>query len=266
MEFRPGNPRVVHHAFIAVDPTEESHRTDLKDEGPGFGGMHLPPTGEVPHGQFFSWQPGKVPMGGDPSRAWPLQTNSWLVLQMHLQTTGKPETVQAEVGLYFAPGEGTDITYKVGLSSYALEIPAGATNFVAEDAFELPVDVEVLGILPHAHYLARRMHGLATKPDGTSLWLINIDRWDFNWQGEYWYEQPVALPAGTRVGMRFFYDNSTNNPANPSTPPRATDYGLSSTDEMAELWMIFRLKSEADRMKLNQAVVPVLAADVITYS
>lgn len=266
LEFRPGNARVVHHAFLAVDPTEASWREDLRDEEPGYPGMHLPRTGEVPQGQFFSWQPGKVPMGGDPARAWRLQSNSWMVVQVHMQTTGKPEQVQPEVGIYFADQPGTDITFKLGLSSYAIDIPAGVTNFVAEDGFELPVDVELLAILPHAHYLARTMHGLATLPDGSNRWLLNIGRWDFNWQGEYWYREPVQLPKGTRVGMRFFYDNSTNNPVNPFNPPQPVSYGLSSTDEMAELWMIFRLKSAEDQVRLSRAVLPKLAAEVVTYN
>ena len=266
LEFRPGNARVVHHAFLAVDATEESRRQDLLDVAPGYPGMHLPRTGEVPDGQFFSWQPGKVPMGGDAKRAWRLPTNSWMVVQLHMQTTGKPEQVQPEVGIYFADQVGTDITFKVGLSSYNLDMPAGATNFVAEDVFELPVDVELLAILPHAHYLAHRMQGMATLPDGSNRWLLNIGRWDFNWQGEYWYQEPIQLPKGARVGMRFFYDNSTNNPANPFNPPRPVSYGLNSTDEMAEFWMIFRLKSVADRTLLNNAVLPKMAGEVITYS
>ena len=107
---------------------------------------------------------------------------------------------------------------------------------------------------------------MATLPDGSNRWLLNIGRWDFNWQGEYWYQEPIQLPKGARVGMRFFYDNSTNNPANPFNPPRPVSYGLNSTDEMAEFWMIFRLKSVADRTLLNNAVLPKMAGEVITYS
>lgn len=266
MEFRPGNPRVVHHAFLAIDETKESSRVDSKEEGPGFGGMHLPSSALVPDGQFFSWQPGKVPMGGPDQRAWRLGTNSWLVVQLHLQTTGKAETVQSEVGFYFSDTPATDITFKLGLSSYDLDIAPGVTNFLAEDAFVLPVDVELLAILPHAHYVARVMQGVATLPDGSNVWLINIPRWDFNWQGEYWYRDPIQLPAGTRIGLRFFYDNSTNNAANPSSPPRPVSYGLQSTDEMAELWMMFRVKSEEDRRAMGRAVLPKTAREAITYN
>jgi cytochrome c-type biogenesis protein CcmH/NrfG len=266
MEFRPGNSRVVHHAFLAIDETGESRRVDDMEEGPGFSGMHLPTSARVPDGQFFSWQPGKVPIGGADQRAWRLGTNSWLVIQLHVQTTGKKETVQSEVGFYFSDQPGTDITFKLGLSSYDLNIAPGVTNHVAEDAFVLPVDVELLAILPHAHYVAREMQGIATRPDGSSVWLINIPQWDFNWQGEYWYEDPIQLPAGSRVGMRFFYDNSTNNLANPSSPPQPVTYGLQSTDEMAELWMMFRVKSAEDRLAMNRAALPKTAREVIAYS
>lgn len=266
MEFRPGNSRVVHHAFLAIDETGGSRRVDEMEEGPGFGGMHLPTSAQVPDGQFFSWQPGKVPMGGADQRAWRLATNSWLIVQLHVQTTGKKETVRSEVGFYFSDQPGTDITFKLGLSSYALDIAPGVTNHVAEDAFVLPVDVELLAILPHAHYVAREMQGIATRPDGSSVWLINIPEWDFNWQGEYWYREPIQLPAGSRVGMRFFYDNSSNNPVNPSIPPVPVTYGLQSTDEMAELWLMFRVKTKEDRMAMNRAALPKTAREVIAYS
>jgi len=266
MEFRPGNSRVVHHAFFSIDETKESARVDAKEEGPGFGGMHAPSSALVPAGQFFSWQPGKLPMGGADERAWRVGTNSWLVLQLHLQTTGKKESIQSEVGFFFSDQPARDITFKLGLSSYELEIPPGTTNFLAEDAFVLPVDVELLGILPHAHYVAKEMQGVATLPDGSNIWLINIPKWDFNWQGEYWYREPIRLPAGTRVGMRYFYDNSTNNAANPSSPPEPVTYGLQSVNEMAELWMIFRMKSEEDRLAMNLALLPKTALEVITYN
>ncbi len=266
MEFRPDNGRVVHHAFFAFDDSGEALLQDRNDDGPGFGGMHLPRSGEVPDSQFFSWQPGKLPMGGDDRRAWRLKPRTALVVQLHLQTTGKPESIQAGIGFYFSPQAGTDVTFKIGLGSYQLDVPPGATNFLAEDAIELPVDVELLAVLPHAHYIAREMQGMATLPDGSSRWLLNIGAWDFNWQGEYWYREPIKLPKGTRVGMRFRYDNSTNNPVNPFNPPRPVSYGLNSSDEMAEMWMIFRLKSAADRMQLNEAVLPKLAAEVITYN
>ncbi len=73
----------------------------------------------------------------------------------------------------------------------------------------------------------------ARLPDGTVQHLIWIKDWDFNWQGQYRYVEPVKLPKGTRIDMRYIYDNSAGNPRNPSNPPRRVRFGEQTTDEMA---------------------------------
>jgi tetratricopeptide (TPR) repeat protein len=81
------------------------------------------------------------------------------------------------------------------------------------------------------------MEAVATLPDGTQTWLFRIPEWDFDWQGDYAYVNPVFLPKGATLSMIYTYDNSTNNLRNPNQPPRRVRYGLNSTDEMAELWL-----------------------------
>ena len=88
------------------------------------------------------------------------------------------------------------------------------------DWYTLPVPVKALSIYPHAHYLAREMTVVAEMPDGKIERLIRISDWDFNWQDEYEYVEPVHLPKGARLVMRYVYDNSAGNPRNPSSPPR----------------------------------------------
>ena len=92
---------------------------------------------------------------------------------------------------------------------------------------------ELIGITPHAHLLCKEIKVDATLPDGKPLPLIWIKDWDFNWQGEYQYAKPVHLPAGTKMAMEFRYDNSAENPAQPSNPPRRVTWGEQTTDEMA---------------------------------
>jgi tetratricopeptide (TPR) repeat protein len=99
------------------------------------------------------------------------------------------------------------------------------------------VDVEVLAIYPHAHYLGRDLRAWAMLPDGSERPLIWIRHWDFNWQNAYRYAEPVRLPRGSTVAMRYVYDNSAANPRNPSEPPKPVRYGGQSTDEMGNLWM-----------------------------
>ncbi len=84
----------------------------------------------------------------------------------------------------------------------------------------MPIDVDVLAVYPHAHYLGKVLEAYATLPDGTRKWLIRIPDWDLNWQGVYRYREPVFLPKGSVVSMRYRYDNSAANPRNPNDPPK----------------------------------------------
>jgi Flp pilus assembly protein TadD len=81
------------------------------------------------------------------------------------------------------------------------------------------------------------MQGFATLPDGTKKWLLLIKHWDFNWQGDYRYREPIFLPKGSLLTMRYTYDNSGQNIRNPNHPPRRVLFGPQSTDEMGELWL-----------------------------
>ena len=99
------------------------------------------------------------------------------------------------------------------------------------------MDVEVLGIYPHAHYLGKRMEAWATLPDQQKKWLILIPDWDIDRQSVYRYRKPVFLPKGSVVHMRYVYDNSSGNPHNPHNPPVRVKAGNRSEDEMAHLWL-----------------------------
>jgi tetratricopeptide (TPR) repeat protein len=96
--------------------------------------------------------------------------------------------------------------------------------------------VNLVRVGAHAHYLAKDMQGYATLPNGEKKWLLWIKDWDFKWQGDYKYKEPVFVPKGSKLTMRFTYDNSTNNVRNPFNPPRRAIWGLQTTDEMGELY------------------------------
>jgi hypothetical protein len=237
VEFRPGNPKVVHHAAMKIDRTRYSREMDERDPGPGFAGMNLPETTEAPGGHFLNWQPGKLPYRAPAGLGWKLAPDTDFVMQLHLHPTGKPETVRAEAGFFFTDRAPTNSTFKIILDWPVIDIPAGETNYVIEDRYVLPVDVHALSVFPHAHYLAKEMQGFATLPDGTRRWLLSIKDWDFNWQGDYRFSRPILLPRGTTLQMRFTYDNSTNNARNPHQPPQRVVFGPQTTDEMGELWL-----------------------------
>ena len=101
----------------------------------------------------------------------------------------------------------------------------------------MPVDVEVQAVQPHAHYRARSVRGDATLPDGTVKPLITIGDWDFRWQHVYRFVTPLKLPKGTRLSMRYTYDNSAENARNPEHPPKRARWGQRSSEEMGDLWI-----------------------------
>jgi len=266
IEFQPGNPKIVHHAFMRFDRTSQSRQKDEQDPLPGFDGLHSPRTALAPDGHFLSWQPGKVPSRGVEKLAWRLDKGTDLVLQVHMQPSGKPETLQSAVGFHFAEKPAASSLFKIGLSSYAIDIPPGQKDYVIEDSYVLPIDVEVLAALPHAHYLGKELRGYATLPDGTKKWLLLIKQWNFDWQGDYRYANPVALPKGATITMQFIYDNSADNPRNPNQPPKRVQYGLQSTDEMGELWFQLQLHHPKDEETLSQNYQYKVARDVIAYN
>jgi len=266
VEFRPGNAKVVHHAFINVDETPFSRRLAKKENPPGFEGMVLPETSRMPGGHFLGWQPGKVPSMVPEGLAWLLNPGTDLVVQLHLHPSGKPEMIQPSIGFYFTDTPPTNQLVRINLSQLFIDIPAGATNYTIEQSYLLPVDVQVFGISPHTHYLGKELQGFALLPDGTRNWLLRIKDWDFNWQGDYRYQTPQFLPQGSRLQMRFSFDNSTNNVRNPRNPPQRVKYGLQTTDEMGELWFQVLPRDRADREVLLKDLYQQLARWSMEYN
>src|SRR4029078_13527480 len=122
-----------------------------------------------------------------------------LVLELHLHGTGKTETVQSSIALYFQPNPPKQHQYLLKLQSETIDIPPGEKAYSCEDKFTLPVDLSILSVMPHAHYLGKEFRSYAVLPDGKQIWLMRIADWDFNWQRDYTYAEPITLPKGTTV-------------------------------------------------------------------
>ena len=251
VEIRPADKRLVHHANMLVDRTQ-SARLMESERGAGFGGMEISLESEAfdPDSHFLFWKPGSFPYVEPDGLALRLDPGTDLVLNVHLQPSGKPEPIQPSVGLYFTDKAATKFPMLLQLQNdRALDIPPGNDNFVVTTDLKLPVDVDVLAIYPHAHYLGTDLLATATLPDGTLKTLIHIPHWDLNWQGVFRYADPVPLPKGTTIAMRYVYDNSADNVANPSVPPKRVTAGNRATDEMSHLWLqvLPRHATEDDR-------------------
>jgi Flp pilus assembly protein TadD len=264
VEIRPGDKRIVHHANLYVDRARSARRQETA-EGQGFPGMDVVidrPLSEPDDGHFLFWKPGGAPYVEAEGFAWRLDPGNDLVLNAHLRPTGKPEQVRPSIGLYFTdePQEKFPMLVKLEHDG-ELDIPPGNRDFLVSDDFRLPMDVDVLAAYPHAHYLGHLLEGYATLPNGQRKWLIRIPDWDPNWQGAYHYRQPIFLPKGSVISMRYHYDNSSANPRNPNQPPRRVVAGNQATDEMGHLWLQVLPKPDMitvngdRRMELQEALM-----------
>ena len=240
VEIRLGDRKVGHHANLLIDRAGQARQRDAADPDVGFAGMEITTESEGfdPDSHFLFWKPGTLPYEEPAGMAWRLDRHTDLVLNMHLRPSGKPEAVQPTIGLYFTDTPPTLRPMLIQLEhDGALDIPAGARGFAVTDELTLPIDVDVLAVYPHAHYLGQEMQGLALLPDGRRTELVHIKDWDVNWQGVFRFAEPVFLPRGTRITMRWSYDNSEANVRNPSHPPKRVRSGNRAEDEMGHFWL-----------------------------
>jgi Flp pilus assembly protein TadD len=263
-ELHMSNPRVVHHANVVLDRTRSLRTRDGQDGQPGFAGMDVITEAAAdnfePDSHFLFWKPASVLRPEPADMAWRLDPETDLILNLHLQPTGKEEQVQAEIGLYFTSRPPTRLPMLVQLEhDGALHILPGTKNFEVSDELTLPVDAQLLAIYPHAHYLGKLVEAWATLPNGARQWLIRIPDWDINWQATYDYDKPIDLPKGTKIAMRIRYDNTDTNPRNPHHPPRLAIAGNRSDDEMGHVWLQLLPKAnpggEDPRLALQEAVM-----------
>ena len=235
LEFEATN-RAVHHANILVDRTRRSREFSGRDEVAEAAGF-IPRSAQYPEGQILGWVPGRADPLLSPELSWRLEPGSDLVVQVHLQPTGKRERVQPRIALYFSETAPTRTPALLRLGRQDLDIPAGDRHYMTSDSFVLPVEAAVLALKPHAHYRAKSVRARAVLPDGTARDLVAIADWDLRWQQVYRYVLPVTLPKGTRLVSEFTYDNSADNPRNPVIPPTAVRWGPWSSDEMGDCWI-----------------------------
>lgn len=247
VEFDPG-ARAVHHAVLRVDRTGTSRRLDREDPQPGFDGMVA--DVQDPDGHFIGWAPGRGPIVSPEGMPWTLDPQVDLVVELHLMPGTAPIDVKPTVALYFTDMPPAREPVMLIMGSKSIDIAPGDANYRVEDRYRLPIDVEVLSLYPHAHYLGKEMTVEALLPDGGVRRLLRIPQWSFQWQQDYRFTTPVPLWAGTTIAMRYSYDNSESNTANPHRPVRRVTWGPQSSNEMGTLGLQVLPRSPADAPRL----------------
>ncbi len=251
-ELLPKSRLAIHHALLMLDSTGRSRERDKAEDGIGFDGMGIG-SSAPPSGHIVGWTPGQVPYEAHSDTAWELAPGTDLVLQFHMLPNGKPTRVNPKIGLHFADKPPLKKSFVFQLREYDIDIPAGESAYTVSKSLQIPVSLFISSVYPHAHYLGKDIKFFATLPDGEIQQLLRISDWDFNWQGDYRYQEPVFLPAGSKLHMEYVFDNSETNIRNPNSPPVNVRGGWRSTDEMAELMVQVIPENQKDIAELEKA-------------
>jgi hypothetical protein len=142
------------------------------------------------------------------------------------------------VGLRFAAKPPERELRRIDLHNLAFLIPAGASSHPVTACYTFPEDADVLSYVAHMHFRGKSMRFDATYPDGRTETLLDIPKYDFDWQTKYLNQKPVRIPKGTRLKLSATFDNSANNPKNPD-PSKAIRWGDNTVDEMMDGWIEF---------------------------
>ena len=252
IQLLPGNRRVVHHALIGHLPRETVEEA-VREHGGREGFSHPDDRAggfQDPHGIGFrvpairadgqprasfvtGFVPGVQALVAPDDAALVIPAGCDISVQMHYVRTGKLETDSSRVGIWLDRRPVRRVTSMIYLSGDFAVVPPGVTDFRVKGSYTLPHDAELVGVVPHAHQLARWVELKAHVPgDREPLLLLRVPQWDYNWQSPYDLRKPMRFPAGTRFEAECSYDNSAANPRNPFDPPQNVWHNETIHDEM----------------------------------
>jgi hypothetical protein len=216
IDFQPGAGAVVHSANMFVAPPSGG-KAQAKTVAPNA----CPPDAE-PVGQ---WAPGQEPTRLPSGAAIKLPANARVVMQIHYRKNGEAASDRSSVGLYFAKDSISKLVRNVTINTPATVIPANAENHRIKASYAINEATEAVAIRPLLFPLAKSIEVSARRPDGSVEILIWAKDYRFDWQPAYFFKSPVALPAGARVEVTAYIDNSENNP-NASSAEKRFDGAL----------------------------------------
>lgn len=218
VEFVPGDEKVLHHVIAYLSsPADKTSRasTDEGDRDESIAGF----------------APGRQPDQFRDNSGRLIRKGSNLLLQMHYTTYGKETVDETEVGLYVLDEPPEHVMAGGVAGQRRFMIPAHAKEHKLEGVQRIEKDAYLYSMTPHMHYRGKYMSFTAEYPDGTSEVILSVPKYEFNWQFSYQLQEPLFLPAGTRLVARGAMDNSQQNRFNPD-PSKPVLFGLQTKHEM----------------------------------
>lgn len=230
IEVVPGNRAIVHHALVYLDTTGIIPSDSFCNVGQ---------TGaKLLAGFTPGSEPSIFPNGNEVKMGMKMAANSVIVLQMHYPVGTAGQIDSTSVNFFFYPDSVTnvrEINVNPILQNWALFIQADSIKTYSASyppLITLPYDISVIGVFPHMHLLGQYIVAYSVTSTNDTIPLIQINKWDFAWQGFYAFKKIIKLPAGSKIYGKAKYDNTANNLNNPNSPPKLVIAGEATTDEM----------------------------------
>jgi peroxiredoxin/mono/diheme cytochrome c family protein len=202
--------------------------------------------GQASFGQLCGFAPGTRPYVLPEGMAKLIPAGWQLVFQMHYTPNGSPQKDRSSVGIKFC--DPSTVKYRVATANAAnpfFEIPAGDSNYLVESNRTYGKDVLLLSVFPHMHLRGKDFNYEVTYPDGRKETIMDMPRYDFNWQTSYVFTEPLKLPGGTKLHCTAHFDNSEDNPANPDSS-KPVKWGDQTWEEMMIGWFDIAVPKEWD--------------------
>ncbi len=219
IEVRPGAREVVHHILIfAIADDGRSLREAIVDGGAG-------------GGQFASYVPGDSATFFPKGMGKKLPAGARLLFQVHYTPIGKAVSDRTSIAVKYGDGRLIQEVRTKGINQRMIRIAPGASNHEVRSSFTFREDATLLSMWPHMHLRGKDFRFTATFPDGRSEVLLDVPKFDFNWQTTYELQAPRPMPSGTRIDCVAHFDNSAENPNNPD-PKVTVRWGPQTVDEM----------------------------------
>jgi hypothetical protein len=232
----PGAPQEVHHILIFMDETGESAQYDGQDGQPGYDCFGSVGLQSLSVGDYLgAWVPGARVQRLDTGIGLLLKAGSRIVAQVHYHPSGRTSTDQTSLGFYFAPdGSVQHRMLAIPIVNTDFTIPANnpAYSVTAGLTVPAPITGKIVQLGPHMHLLGRQIEIDMVHPDTSTMPLIYIDNWDFNWQNMYTLTNPIPFNSNDTIQVSSVFDNSDGNPNNPNNPIVPVSWGEGTNDEM----------------------------------
>ena len=221
VEVRPTAPEVVHHllVFIGFPQGDPRARAALREFAGGVKGYF---AGMVPGQGHVTFPEGTAKL---------LPKGAVLIFQIHYTTNGKPAQDRPRIGFRFAAQKPEHEVQTRAAANRTFQIPPHDPNFAITASHMFFQPTRLLSVNPHSHVRGKAFRYELVYPDGKTDVILNLPRYDFNWQIEHQFARPIDVPAGTRLQVTGWYDNSAGNPANPN-PDKTVKFGEQTWDEM----------------------------------